>query len=56
MKMKTNPSGTTYVYVRISTQEQNYARQLVTMKEIGILDDCVFMDKTVQQGFQQAEV
>ena len=39
--MKTN-NGTTYGYVRVSTRDQNEARQLVAMKEFGVPDDCVY--------------
>ena len=53
VKTKTDPSGTTYGYVRVSTREQNEARQLVAMKEFGIPDDCVFMDKQSGKDFKR---
>jgi len=36
---------TTYGYVRVSTVEQNEARQLATMKELGVERKNVFVDK-----------
>ena len=50
--MKTN-IGTTYGYVRVSTRDQNEARQLVAMKEFGVPDDCVYMDKQSGKDFNR---
>ena len=50
--MKMN-NGTTYGYVRVSTRDQNEARQLVAMKEFGIADDCVYMDKQSGKDFNR---
>ena len=50
--MKTN-NGTTYGYVRVSTRDQNEARQLVAMKEFGVPDDCVYMDKQSGKDFNR---
>ena len=55
VKTKTHPIGTTYGYVRVSTREQNEARQLVAMKEFGIPDDCVFMDKQSGKDFNRPQ-
>ena len=33
----------TYGYVRVSSRDQNEARQLVAMKEFGVPDDNIFM-------------
>lgn len=55
VKTKTDPSGTTYGYVRVLTREQNEARQLVAMKEFGIPDDCVFMDKQSGKDFNRPQ-
>ena len=52
--MKTN-NGTTYGYVRVSTRDQNEARQLVAMKEFGVPDDCVYMDKQSGKDFNRAK-
>ena len=53
VKTKTHPNGTTYGYVRVSTREQNEARQLVAMKEFGIPDNCVFIDKQSGKDFNR---
>ena len=50
--MKMN-NGTTYGYVRVSTRDQNEARQLVAMKEFGVPDDCVYMDKQSGKDFNR---
>ena len=50
--MKKN-NGITYGYVRVSTRDQNEARQLVAMKEFGISDDCVYMDKQSGKDFNR---
>ena len=50
--MKTN-NGITYGYVRVSTRDQNEARQLVAMKEFGVPDDYVYMDKQSGKDFNR---
>lgn len=50
--MKMN-NGTTYGYVRVSTRDQNEARQLVAMKEFGVPNDCVYMDKQSGKDFNR---
>ena len=52
--MKTN-NGAIYGYVRVSTRDQNEARQLVAMKEFGVPDDCVYMDKQSGKDFNRAK-
>ena len=52
----TTPSTvTTYGYVRVSTRDQNEARQLVAMKEFGIPEDCIFMDKQSGKDFNRRQ-
>ena len=34
-----------YGYIRVSTREQNEARQVIALREFGVPEDCVFMDK-----------
>lgn len=36
---------TTYGYIRVSTAEQNVERQVLKMREMGISDDCLYVDK-----------
>lgn len=56
MNRKTKPtSGATYGYVRVSTRDQNEARQLVAMKQFGVLDSCIFMDKQSGKDFNRPE-
>ena len=37
--------GTTYGYVRVSTQEQNEARQLIALREAAVPEQNIYMDK-----------
>ena len=43
----------TYGYVRVSTREQNEDRQLVAMKEFGIQNDMVYLDKQSGKDFNR---
>ena len=43
----------TYGYVRVSSRDQNEARQLVAMKEFGVPDDNIFMDKQSDKDFNR---
>ena len=45
----------TYGYVRVSTRDQNEARQLVAMKEFGLSEDRIFMDKQSGKDFNRPE-
>lgn len=42
-----------YGYVRVSTKEQNEARQLSSLRKAGILDDNIFIDKQSGKDFQR---
>ena len=42
-----------YGYVRVSTREQNEQRQLVALREFGVLDDNSFMDKQSGKDFER---
>ena len=56
MNRKNKPtSGATYGYVRVSTRDQNEARQLVAMKQFGVPDSCIFMDKQSGKDFNRPE-
>lgn len=37
--------GKTYGYVRVSTHDQNEARQLVAMREFGVADENIITEK-----------
>ena len=45
----------TYGYVRVSTRDQNEARQLIAMKEFGISADHIFLDKQSGKDFNRAQ-
>ena len=49
-----NPSGKTWGYVRVSTREQNEARQLIALRDFGITEECIFMDKQSGKDFNRA--
>ena len=42
-----------YGYVRVSTREQNEQRQVVALREFGIADDNMFMDKQSGKDFER---
>ena len=46
-------NGTTYGYVRVSSRDQNEARQLVAMKEFGVPESGIFMDKQSGKDFNR---
>lgn len=48
-------SERTYGYIRVSSKDQNEARQLVAMKEFGIESTCVFMDKQSGKDFERPQ-
>ena len=47
-----NPSVKNWGYVRVSTREQNDARQLIALHEFGISQDCVYTDKQSGKDFK----
>ena len=46
-------SQKTYGYIRVSTKDQNEDRQRIAMREFGILDRHVFMDKQSGKDFER---
>lgn len=42
-----------YGYIRVSTREQNEDRQLIAMREVGIADKLIFMDKQSGKDFNR---
>lgn len=44
-----------YGYVRVSTKEQNEERQLVAMKQAGVPEEHIFMDKQSGKNFERPE-
>ena len=45
--------GTTYGYVRVSTREQNEARQLAAMREFGVEDERIVVEKLSGKDFRR---
>ena len=45
--------GTTYGYVRVSTQEQNEARQLTAMRKFGIAEKNIIVEKMSGKDFDR---
>ena len=45
--------GTTYGYVRVSTQEQNEARQLAAMREFGVAEQNIIVEKLSGRDFNR---
>lgn len=50
-----NSSDSTHLwgYIRVSTREQNEARQVMALREFGITEDHIFMDKQSGRDFQR---
>lgn len=42
-----------YGYVRVSTKEQNEARQIIAMKDFGIPENCIYIDKHSGKNFER---
>ena len=43
----------TYGYVRVSTKEQNEDRQIIAMREFGVADSCIVLDKQSGKDFER---
>ncbi len=43
----------TYGYVRVSTKEQNEDRQMIAMREFGVEENCVILDKQSGRDFER---
>ena len=46
-------SNNTYGYVRVSTQEQNEARQLTAMREFGVEEENIIVEKLSGKDFRR---
>jgi len=42
-----------YGYIRVSTREQNEDRQLVAMRDFGVADNNIFLDKQSGKDFER---
>lgn len=47
--------GMTYGYVRVSSSDQNEARQMIAMHEYGIDKKCIFLDKQSGKDFNRPQ-
>ena len=47
--------GKTYGYARISTKDQNEARQMIAIKEFGIAQEDIFLDKQSGKDFNRPQ-
>lgn len=45
----------TYGYVRVSTKEQNEDRQISAMREIGVPEENIYMDKQSGKDFERPQ-
>ena len=48
-------ANTTYGYVRVSTKDQNEARQMIAMREFGIDEKHIFLDKQSGKDFNRPQ-
>lgn len=48
-------NSTTYGYVRVSTKEQNEARQMIAMREFGIDEKHIFVEKQSGKDFNRPQ-
>lgn len=47
--------GTVYGYVRVSSTDQNEDRQTIAMKDAGVMDDHIFVDKQSGKDFERPQ-
>ena len=47
--------GRIYGYVRVSTKEQNGDRQLIALREVGVVEKNIFMDKQSGKDFERPQ-
>ncbi len=45
----------TYGYVRVSTKEQNEERQIIALKNFGVIDKNIFIDKMSGKNFKRPQ-
>ena len=48
-------TGSIYGYVRVSTREQNEDMQLIALREVGVSDKNIFMDKQSGKDFERPQ-
>ena len=45
----------TYGYIRVSSRDQNEDRQLIALKEVGIPEKCIYLDKQSGKDFNRPQ-
>lgn len=45
----------TYAYIRVSSQEQNESRQLIALKDVGVSEKNIYMDKQSGKDFNRPQ-
>ena len=50
-----NLIGTIYGYIRVSTKEQNEDRQMIALREVGVPEKNIFMDKQSGKDFNRPQ-
>lgn len=45
--------GSTYAYIRVSSKDQNEARQIDAMRKFGVEDECILIDKQSGKDFER---
>ena len=45
--------GNVYGYIRVSTQEQNEARQIIALRDAAVPEDCIFLDRQSGKDFDR---
>ena len=45
----------TYGYIRVSSRDQNEDRQLIALKEVGISEKCIYLDKQSGKDFNRPQ-
>lgn len=48
-------NGNLYGYVRVSTREQNEARQVLAMREFGVDEQSIFLEKQSGKDFNRPQ-
>ena len=51
MEIKTKAYG----YIRVSTKEQNEARQVIALREVGVSEKNIYMDKQSGKDFNRPQ-
>ena len=53
--MLSNIKSTAYGYIRVSTKEQNENRQVIALREVGVAEKNIYMDKQSGKDFNRPQ-